>query len=241
MLVKKTKQKQFKVGVRYILRENSPSDIIHNLSKFYEIDESVTQFSFTACMVHADYVMDENGVKIAHVDTRPYFKVYRDEGVPEFDVAFMNLLPRFEQAWYELRSDAIGEFPFTRQMLLELGIVENSVFRFNPSYITDNGDARVGNITIKASDAQYFNRELDIKVGKSYKIRPTHVGVVWNSLSTRALTLLHNHRTLSLDTTTYECTSIGMVSEHGDNRLWLVDNGVAVIPLDIAKFALYEV
>lgn len=241
MLVKTTKQKQFKAGVRYFLRENSPVDIIEHLRKFYEIDADSTQFSFTACIVVGNYVLDENGVKVAHVDTRPYFKVYRDEGVPEFDVSFMNKVPRFENVWYELRSDAVGEFNFTRQMLIQLGIVENSVFRFKPEYITDNGDARVGYITIAASNVQYFNRELNIHVGKSYKIRPTHVGVVWNSLTTRARTLLHDHSTATLDTATYECTAIGAIEEQGDGRLWLIDNGVAVIPLDIAKFALYEV
>lgn len=234
-----TLKKVFKENVRYVLRENAPDDIINRVRKYYDIPADVERFSFVVSKSQPVHVLDNNGLPIVRCDSRLYFKADRENKIDAFAIETADVKPRFENVWYELRSDAVTHFPFTREMIYALGVVASSVFRFTPDHVDDDGNAIVGNQTIPAHMVAMFNRELKIEVGKSYRIRYEHAGVAWRILPPRAKALLYEERQYNI-ARTIQCTSIEQVMEF-DNKLALIDNGVATFTIDNAKFMLYEV
>lgn len=234
-----TLKKVFKENVRYVLRENAPDDIINRVRKYYDIPDGVERFSFVVSKSQPVYVLDNNGLPIVRCDSRLYFKADRENKIDAFAIETADVKPRFENVWYELRSDAVKHFPFTRDMIYSLGVVGSSVFRFTPDRVDVDGNAIVGSQTIPAHMVPMFNRELKIEVGKCYRIRDDHIGVAWRLLPQRAQTLLFEDRWYNMSRT-IQCTSIEPVVEL-DNNLALIDNGVATLTIDNAKFMLYEV
>lgn len=239
MLIQKTKQ--FKENVRYVLRDNAPDDIMTYVRKYFDIPSHITRFSFVAGKTIGNFTRDQFGNNVVRADSRCYFKADKENTQEVPCLEEFELKPRFEEnVWYELRSDAVSHFKFTRDIMLTLGIVSDSVFRFMPDRVDSSGNAIVGREKIPASDVAMFNRELDIQVGKKYKIRESHVGVAWRLLSERARTLLFNDRWCLLTSKEIQCSTIEKVFEMGSEDV-LIDEGIAILPISAAKFMLYEV
>lgn len=168
MLIQKTKQ--FKENVRYVLRDNAPDDIMTYVRKYFDIPSHITRFSFVAGKTIGNFTRDQFGNNVVRADSRCYFKADKENTQEVPCLEEFELKPRFEEnVWYELRSDAVSHFKFTRDIMLTLGIVSDSVFRFMPDRVDSSGNAIVGREKIPASDVAMFNRELDIQVGKNIK------------------------------------------------------------------------
>lgn len=239
MIIHKTKP--FKENVRYVLRDNAPDDIMTYVRKYFDIPSHITRFSFVAGKTLGHITRDQFGNNVVRADNRCYFKADKENTQELPSLEEFALKPRFEErVWYELRSDAVSHFKFTHNIMLSLGIVSHSVFRFTPDSVDSAGNAIVGREKILASDLAMFNRELDIQVGKKYQIRESHVGVAWRLLPERARTLLFNDRWCLLTSKVIQCSSIEKVVEMGSEDV-LIDEGIAILPISAAKFMLYEV
>lgn len=234
--------KQFKVNVRYVFRPNQPHDIVQHLSKYYDIAGVLLEtLTFVVSKVEGGYVYDQNNFPVVKEIDRPYFKSAKNADMSTLvDIAALPKCPRFEDVWYELKPESVSTFKFTREILVQLQIVENSVFRFKPQRITEDGTASIGGgVYISPSELHHFHRELDIKEGEVYKIRPSHIGVAWSQLSPRAKLLVYDGSLANIDRVV-QCTRIQEVPEW-DGALGLIDNGVAIMPIEAAKFMMTKV